>query len=227
MPTKSILAHTTQTILIENKRKFNRLYQYTLKLHSQNHSGAKGHGFDHDLLVAQYGAYIAPEPRVATLAWIAGLLHSTDRVVRPERVIPTLKKSLDLLPAQLVALDEKASIMEAVLKHSRKNEANDSLLTATLKDADRLANTNPTLLIRTGQFYHKKPCIIPAILRGKGLPNTYSNPSSVFESIDFNIEWETWFRLPRAKKLGKQHCQYLKKYLRDAKESYEAIGLPL
>ena len=218
-----------EALLIENRQRFEVLYETVKKLHNDAVGAtgiAGGHGFDHDLMVAQYGIYIAPDAHTGTLAWVAGMLHSTDRIVAAHELEPRLQQLLSLLPGDISGRDREL-ILDAVLKHSRKNEVDDTIITIALKDADRLANTNPGVLMRAGQFCNALPFVIPTIARSPGvdIPNTYNDPRSAYDSLAFNIEWETWFRLPKAQQLGQEHCAYLRQYMLDVRQSYAAMGV--
>ena len=54
---------------------YNKVKEDSLKTGRPNH----GHGLDHDITVAMLSIKIAPNKKVAEMAFVASLFHSTDR----------------------------------------------------------------------------------------------------------------------------------------------------
>src|SRR3989344_1180271 len=116
-----------------------------------------GHDFYHALMVAQYAELIAEDPETATLGWITGLLHNTDRMYPKEKVIPVLTRHLQMVRLNIPS--GHLCILRAVLEHTKRNDPADSPLLMTLKDADRLPNN------AAGRFLRAGP-VRPTILAG-------------------------------------------------------------
>ena len=111
------------------------------------------HGLDHDLMVAQYGYLIAGDARTSELAWVAGLMHSIDRLISlisKQDVQTFLDGFINCLPDS-ISSEEIELIVEALGEHSKLNDPDDNPVTVALKDADRLANLGFLNLIRGGQ----------------------------------------------------------------------------
>jgi hypothetical protein len=119
-----------------------------------------GHDVDHAIRVGEMARRIAMEewkdPQVARLAGLAGLCHNADRIrerqllgVKPEPESVTSLVKVWLMPLELPNA-QVVIITDAVLRHSRGNEDTDTQETIALKDADRVVNMAPDLIIRPG-----------------------------------------------------------------------------
>jgi hypothetical protein len=134
---------TPAELFAQMTAKFNALYLWVSKTHADILAAGKnnhGHGLDHDLMVAQYAALIAENPRVGEMAWCTGLMHSTDRHFSGDQERELIDEYCSLLPEKYFSEEETVWIREAVYQHSRLNSSDDNPVTVTLKDADRLAN---------------------------------------------------------------------------------------
>jgi hypothetical protein len=159
-----------------------------------------GHDVDHAIRVGEMARRIAMEewkdPQVARLAGLAGLCHNADRIrerqllgVKPEPESVTSLVKVWLMPLELPNA-QVVIITDAVLRHSRGNEDTDTQETIALKDADRVVNMAPDLIIRSGQHYH----MLPAVDYVQFLedPNaTYAQPGSVLRDIWYVEDWVT------------------------------------
>lgn len=150
--------------------------------------GHQGHGIDHDLLVMGYALRIAPTKELAELAWIAASLHSLDRHFGEQAE----KEISRLLELTSLNNEKRQTILTAVMRHDKKNAADDSMVQILLQDADRLANINPSVLIRSGQFRPTIPALeiseqalSPAPVPGE----SYQNPPSCIRDISKCLEW--------------------------------------
>lgn len=186
-----------------------------------------GHGFyDHDLAVAQYGTLIAPDERTGELAWIAGLLHSTDHFY-PDRIGEIVRERLALLP-QNIAAREKELVVDAVLRHEEANSADDSPVSVTLKDADRLANIGALVIARSGQFFPAIPAADPAHLETRDPASIYWHPTSVLEDLRDLLQYEAGpygLRLARAREIAGPRFQYLREYLNRVAADFKHLGI--
>lgn len=161
-----------------------------------------GHDFYHALVAGQYSQRIAPDEDTAILAWVAGIIHNTDRMYPKDEVIPALTKFLNLVDTGIPS--GNLFILRAVLEHSKKNDPGDIPVTVTLKDADRLTNLGVVMhWLRAAQFRPNIPPFDPRYITVQDPTATFKNPKTILRDIEHTLEWETWLRLPRAKELGK------------------------
>lgn len=166
------------------------------------HKAFGGHDFYHALVAAQYGQLIAPDEDTAILAWVAGLIHTTDRMYPKKEVIPALMRFLHLVNTDIPS--GNLYILRAVLEHSKKNDPTDIPVTVVLKDADRLTNLGVVMhWLRAAQFRPNIPPFDPRYITVQDPTATFKDPKTVLRDIEHTLEWETWLRLPKAKELGK------------------------
>jgi hypothetical protein len=155
--------------------------------------GHRGHGPDHDMLVGGYALIIADLTLIAKMAWVAAHLHSLDRFYGDEHVQMT-DEMLALVWADDhnsgFTSDQIAMIREAVMKHGRPNEDDDNPVTVILKDADRLANMNPHVIVRSGQFQSELPVVEFGYVGFDKHPgSTYKAPRSIHDDLLGCLEW--------------------------------------
>lgn len=198
--------------------------------------GHQGHGLDHDLLVMGYTLRIAPTKELAELAWIAASLHSLDRHFG-EQAESNISK---LLEVTSLDPEKKQTILTAVMRHDKKNDEDDSVVQILLQDADRLANINPSVLIRSGQFRPGIPALeinekalSPAPVPGE----SYQNPPSCLRDISKCLEWcpahcERYdipkmfcIRTKAALKIAMPYFRTLEKCFKDIKRVFVETGL--
>src|SRR3990172_3226862 len=210
-------------IFVNNRAKFAALYKRIEKIHSQT-KNTRGHGFDHDLLVAQYAAIIAENERVGEMAWVAGLMHSLDRHFLPDEAEMILEECIGLVSNQFTVC-ELGEIRLAVHDHSKKNDPADGPVTVALKDADRLANIGPINLIRGGQHRPDIPACILESLGSRHPDSTFNNIKCCYDATFYNLEWEPMLRLPKAKEIGKKYFDYIREFQIRFAEQFREAGL--
>ena len=210
------------------RAKYRALYDAVKKTHEDILAAGKttvGHGWDHDLRVAQTGALIAESPRVGEMAWCVGLMHSTDRHYG-ERTEEVLHGYFALLPKNEFVVGESVMMWNALIEHSKKNSDADNPVTVALKDADRLANLGIMNLFRCGQHHPDIPACIPEYL-GRVHPNsTFKKPMSCYDAVHVaNMPWEAMLRLPKAKEMGRKEFDFYRKILQRCTDEMEEVGL--
>lgn len=220
------MAETPQETLERLAKKYQPLFNETSRFYRELRAGNQpttGHDWDHDLFVAQYCILITPATRTGELAWIAALLHSIDRH-NPTRATEVTKSRLALIEDTL-APGECETILDAALKHNRLNDASDSDVLITLKDADRLANVGSMNLFRGGQH---RPNIPACILGSMGTLNpasTFQRPTSCYDALYYNLEWELMLRLPKAQELGRPYFDFFRQFQALALHQQKQVGL--
>jgi len=217
-----------QRIFVAMRGKYRLLYEAVKQAHETILAEGKttmGHGWDHDLRVAQTGALIAETPRVGEMAWIAGLMHSTDRHFG-DRTEGVLHGYFALLPSGEFTGGEIAMMWDAVAEHSKKNGDADNPVTEALKDADRLGNLGALNFIRCGQHHPDIPACIPELLGTTHPESTFRKPRSCYDAVLLaNMPWEAMLRLPKAKEMGKPYFDYYREFLQRCANEMEEVGL--
>jgi hypothetical protein len=183
-----------------------------------------GHDFTHALMAAQYCLQITDEDDpLATLGWLAGICHNTDRLFPNESVESRVWNYLSFTN---LFSEEKDLIIEAVLNHSHKPSPDDLPLTIVLMDADKLANLGFTLALRSAQFQPNLPPINLTYLFEYPPGHNYKNPGSICRDIASSLEWrEGWFRLPKAIKLAEPLFAQLEQFLQGVLKQFKDTGL--
>jgi hypothetical protein len=216
-------------ILVRNREKFRLLYEKVQANHEKVVAAGRstiGHGFDHALMVAQYGVLVSETDRNADMAWVAGLMHNTDRHYEPEQVGTVVRHYLRIIASEFSDA-ELAIISDAVLCHSKRNEDSDSDVLKALMDADRLANCGPVNLFRCALHNHHLPAFVleTVALDGPAPTATFKKPGSCFDALYFNEEWRSYFRMPKAIALAGKHLDYLRQHQEDIIAQLEEAGL--
>ncbi|MBA3789278.1 HD domain-containing protein [Patescibacteria group bacterium] len=206
---------------------FRNMYVAVKEGHEKSPMKHRGHGMDHDVTVAQIATLIAPDDRAKKLGWVAGMLHSTDRVVPADQLTVALTSYLHALPEGYFTNEEKQKIVEAVLRHSELNQDNQSDVQQLLMDADRLANLTVALFIRGGQFRPDIPAFEFTYLNGTQNPaSTYKYPKSVLDNIRADLEeYLPQLRLPAAKELGTTYAERLSQIIAWIEKDYHDLSL--
>lgn len=183
------------------------------------------HDFYHALMVAQYAVIIAEEPRTGELAWIAGLCHNTDRLFGCDGcvVAEQVERYLDSCPG--VGSDERALVVDAVVKHSRKNEPDDSPVLVSLKDADRLANLGAQAVIRSAQHYATLSPFDPRFVEADDPQASYRDPRTVLRDVRECFVWQEWLRTERARQLAAPHFAWLQSFVDNLAQQLRETGL--
>lgn len=212
---------------------FPRLVRVVSEAHMKSGLIAFGHDFDHDLRVASYALAIAPDSRTASLAAAAGLCHSVDHMIsRSPRAFPSLDEEAvvcEWLAATNLDLNEVREVAHAVVTHEASNQDSDTLVQVTLKDADRLANLDADVIIRSGQFHPQIPAVDPVHLEKDPKAN-YQDPGSVLWDIHNCISWTGdvgpyTLRLQKAKELGLKRAAFLRQFIQVIRDQRTEIGL--
>lgn len=162
-----------------------------------------GHDFAHALRVGLKAYDLLVDegnlPPVCECAFAAGLCHNYGRIVQKEwGVLSDQTKEVQKMTAALEKITPSLSfsammaIERAVLRHSRPNDDDDTLVAMALKDADRLVNCEPDVLFRIGQNYPNVPAIDWKLLHGWkfGDPQVdYDNPTSCLRDLCNVLVW--------------------------------------
>ena len=218
----------SQEVFVRLRTKFQNIYRKVREIHEEIVSSGKetvgGHGFDHSLMVAQYGVIIAEEDKLGEMAWIAGLLHSFDRHFSPYDEQKCIEECLSLVGFAFNA-SEIAEISCALANHSYPNDPMDSPLTIVLKDADRLGNLGAQNIFRGAQHRPKIPAVIPEYIGTKHPESQFKSPKSCYDALWFNLEWEDMLRTRKAKELAKRHFDFIRMFMVAIAEQYQEVGL--
>lgn len=211
----------------EFREQFRDFYDSIKKGHEntkkQSHGG---HGIDHDITVAMLAVKISTNDRIGQKAWCAAMLHSTDRVVEVSDVKDTMiKHAYHLKP--FFNQDEIDEITEAAFRHSELNQKDQSETQIILMDADRLANMQSAVIIRSGQFRPDIPVFDFKYLEGKTDPlSTYEHPMSVIDDLRISIRnYIPQLRTQEGIRLGGMYAKNLKAYIKSIEDEYEYLGL--
>ena len=208
--------------------KYKPLYEFNRDMHLdivRSGKSTHGHGQDHDLTVAQYGALIAPDEHDGELAWVAGLLHSMDRHFLETEAHDKIERGLDLAFKCGLSTEDIEQVRVAVAHHSKMNDDADGPVTIILKDADRLANLGAINIIRGGQHRPDIPACIPETLGRLHPESTFKNPKSCYDATFYNSEWEAMLRLPKAKELGARYFRFIEEWRALAVSQAAEVGL--
>jgi hypothetical protein len=183
---------------------------------------------DHDVTVAMLAVRIAPDERTADKAWAAAMLHSIDRLIPKGDDPRSLTWSCGAeLPSGFFSTSEVAEICEAACRHGEMNQPDQSVTQQVLQDADRLANLQLTVVIRSGQFQPEIPAFEFEFLSGKRNPaSTYYEPRNILD--DFRtmlIDYPPSLRTPAGKELGARYARDLQDFISKVEASYEELDL--
>lgn len=207
--------------------------------------GHRGHGPDHDMLVAGYCLRIAVnDHRLAEMAWVASHLHSIDRACGEgaEAIIDMMLSSArsynddshPMNPVEFSGLDdvEIAEVKLAVMRHDKPNADDDSQVQIVLQDADRLANVMPYIIARSGQFYADRPVVeIGYTGFDKHPESTYKSPRSVHDDLLGSLEWHpdsgTKFaiRTQAAREIGEELFLFLRGWFELSHKHMQMAGI--
>ncbi|MFA5997309.1 MAG: HD domain-containing protein [Candidatus Paceibacterota bacterium] len=185
-----------------------------------------GHGIDHDITVAMIAVKISDDERIGQKAWCAAMLHSVDRVVGASDIKDTMMKHAEYLK-HFFSQNEIDEIIEAAFRHSERNQIDQSETQITLMDADRLANMQSAVIIRSGQFRPDIPVFDFKYLSGAIDPlSTYEDPKSVIDDLRLCIiNYIPQLRNKEAKHLGNIYAEKLNAYIRSIEDENEYFGL--
>ena len=209
-----------EMVLKDHLSKYKALFNVVRDL---TREGNQSHGIDHALMVAQNGWRIAQDERIAELAWIAGLMHDVVHRSIDERCRQYILHTLfEAIPG--VALSEEEAIGYAIRKHSMLNDAGDSPLLVVLKDADRISNLGLLNLGRGGQQHPELPSMVLGYF-GATPGSTFKKPASWIDLLQYNLEWETMLRTPRAIVIAAPFFAELRRLLCEHESQFRDAGL--
>lgn len=219
--------------------------------HERTGLTASGHDADHDFEVGQLALIVAwpIDEKAATLAGIAGLLHSTDRIL--EIVLNLRKETISVVGEKEIResvtsrlqtytdITDPVSVervLNAVVHHgSKPNREDDDLVTIALADGDRLANMSASLPIRSGQHNSSLRILNPVTIEVDGSNRSprekFNNPDSVLWDIQNCIEWYRnphgpyALRLKVSLKIGRIRAERLERCIQEIKHDRVFVGL--
>ena len=211
------------------REKFKDIYEAVKEWHNTAPCQHRGHGFDHDVTVAMLAVQIAPNDHVAEMAFVAGLLHSTDRTMEQGNTFKVTEKVLNFLshlPRNCFTTAETVDILISVIRHSEMNQDDQSLVQQVLQDADRLANLQMTVVMRAAQHQAHMPVIELEYLETVNPNSTYHVPMSALDDLKLCIrDYIPQLRLPKAIALGERYKLRLEAYISEIIIDYEELGL--
>ncbi len=239
------MALTQETLRL----KYAAFYEQFHLMHAElvvNGLGHRGHGPDHDMLVAGYCLLIAGDDhRLAEMAWVAAHLHSLDRFFGDAHEKVTrgmLDTTIGILgydepmiakdPICGIEKEEASVVLDAVLRHGRPNEDDDSSTLVVLKDADRLANVMPYVIARSGQFQPNLPVVeLGHTGFDKHPETTYRSPRSIHDDLLGCLEWHpdsgTKFaiRTQKGREIGEELFAFLRDWFALSDKHMKLAGL--
>lgn len=181
------------------------------------------HDFLHAIVVAQYCDIISDNEHFGGLAFVAGICHNTDRLFGEADVENRVNYYLDYLTS--LTDSQKKTVLEAVIDHSKPNDSYDNPVTIILKDADRLAIIGPNSYIRVGQALSKCPAYNPKYIHDQEPLATWQRPINPLNEMKFWLEWETWLRMPKAKKLAKPWFDMIRMFIKGIEAQLQEVDL--
>ena len=152
------------------------------------------HDYVHAFRVGEVARQIALEEwgdqQLSYLAGLAGLAHNADRILQKLKSSNQTVEELVRFWLHDVMMDEtsRATVVEAVLKHSNKNSPDDSKVLVALMDGDRVVNLDTDLFIRSGQYYANLPVVDYQNFLDDPKA-TYRDPRSVMRDIRYSLDW--------------------------------------
>lgn len=209
------------------RQQFQTFYNTVKKLHIETKNiDHGGHGLDHDITVAMLSLKIATEIRTSQKAWCSSMLHSVDRLVTKDEVRNTMVSTSESLK-DFFGSFEIEEIIEAAFRHSEINRADQNETQITLMDADRLANMQSAVIIRSGQYRINTPVLDFNYLNGEINPESiYENPKTVVDGLRLVVtRYIPQLRLPKAKQLGYIYSKRLTEYIQSIEDDYKYLGL--
>lgn len=214
------------TSLQAYRDQFKALYDAVERSHRESLQSNRGHGFDHDLAVAQMTTRLAHDLRTAHKSWVAGIIHSTDRLFPKESYQAQLRAYLLLLPENFFSPEEVEEILFAVLEHDALSPVHQSPTQAILQDADKLVNMQATAILRVGQFRHALPAIELSHLDNKNPDSTYLSPKSALDNLRIMSEENPLLmHTKKGKELARTYADRLRSYEIQIQEDYRFLGL--
>lgn len=217
---------------------FPELWKAVYLRHAKSGILSGGHDSFHAARVGQYALEVAETDEVSRLAGVAGLCHNADRILQhdlkvgrkgvPEEMVRELVN--EWLDCTDLSEGERGMVISAVLLHSLPNDPGDNPVLVALKDADRLANLEPDVIMRAAQFYPDYPVVDPAHWLSDPA-STFREPKSVAKDLANNAEWGNFgdpkfgIRLPKAQLRATEFTNFLLDYLERVRKCWVDAGL--
>lgn len=201
------------------------------------------HDFDHVLRVGDRALVIAGSEWSGRLASAAGLCHNADRILQKQAgsgrsgkvadsdVVVMVNEWLNAEPLGTFSESDRRLIVDAVLKHSNRNDPNDGLIHVTLQDADRTVNIELDVIIRKGQFFGDDLRVVDPVHLLDDPRATYQSPGSILWSLKDDIECfgarkgVASLRLRKAREFAKPLLADAQQYLNMVLRQRERSGL--
>lgn len=187
------------------------------------------HDEGHVRRVAAMALEIAdPEKISLFLVELTAWLHNLDRSTHlnlagePDGIKRLTLRLLEMFGGDKLTAIEKDLIVDAVLRHDRLNEPDDSYLLQVLKDADRLDEGAIGLLRLSAP--KGSPLYTPADFSGVKRSTKSSDITSFVHDIHRCLEWEDMLRLPKAKKFAKSRFGFMRMFLHELECELKEAG---
>jgi hypothetical protein len=216
------------------RKKFSTFYSVMQRQHEIAAYPHRGYGLDHDVMVAEIGAMLTDDSKLKELVWLAGMVHSLDRI-DPEPGFEThIRACLQFVNTDInlrrtkgpaISQTDLTQVFVAARDHSKLNDKNDGPVTVLLKDADRLAIACLSIAFRSGQTLTMIPTVEFEHLDVPNPRSTYRNPLSSLDNIRHCLEYEAMLRNRRAKKLGKTIFADLRWFVERLVAQHKQFGL--
>lgn len=236
---------TPQNTFIFLKEKCGRFYREFWQAHQQAIEKSvltHGHGPEHDLTVAKWCLELTDDQDARELAWVAALVHSIDRLLPqsfPKEIMKSIvDRQLSYLPENYFTEHERDVICRAVRHHDEKNKPDDSDVLIVLKDADRLANLAPEIIMRAGQFAPTVPSFNLKNIDSPDPTGSFGNLKTALDDLYYVLEWvmgekfwlqpknqwleyskaNHWFRTKYAYLIAWEYAQFILRYIEKIEE---------
>ncbi len=185
---------------------------------------AQGHCFYHCYAAANMCLTIAPNRKIAELAWVAAMLHNIDHIFGKNVVQWYINRYLDLTP---LCKPERAIILDAVLKHGDFNYSTDGIVLRVLKDADMIVNMGLTVAMRSARFRPTTPLFNPRFLMRRDPSATFKEPGTILQNLNHVLAWweDGWIRLPKSKPIARRRYKALRAYVNELTRQLVEEGL--
>lgn len=186
-----------------------------------------GHEIDHPRRMCKIAEKVAgPEVNLFLLK-TAIWFHNLDRSVYPYLschpknylagpYIPTvIRRFTEPKSPEIFSSGDIDLVVDAVERHSRLNEPDDTTLTIYLKDCDRLDGMGAIGLFNIIHYSVDRNFPLWAPDDFSGLPQSTAEDQlkSVVNDIWRTLEWQYMLRVPKAKELATPGCMFLRSFL--------------
>jgi len=187
-----------------------------------------GHDIDHIIRVLAIADKIsALDPDSHLLLKVAIWFHNLDRTTYFPR-LTSQESRIDFILWHLIELgltkEESDIVLDAVSKHNRLNEENDSPILVLLKDADRL-DMGAIGILRITKVPPNLPFYTLADFLRKQRGTRESDLTSVLHGIERCLEWEAMLRSPKAIEMAKRIFPFMRAFTEEVKRQLKELGL--